>query len=418
VTATMMTRRCAGTIAVLLGMTMLSGCFGTAQDHSSPTATGGRGSADPAKAAAITEMIRTQMKDAHLKSVIVRVSVDGKDIIREAFGESMTGVPATVDMHFRNGSVAIEYMAALLLRLVDEKKISLDDKLSEYVPDFPHADEVTVRDLAQMTSGYPDYVLGNDAFVTKSYSDVYHAWTPDEQLALIKDQPLLYPPGTNWNYAHSNYVLLGQVLEKVTGMPLDRALKQKVIDPLHLTGTVASQTAEIPPPALHAFTSERRPFLGIPADQSFLEESTYWNPSWTLARGSVETSTIDDLHATAIGIGTGKLLSKESYAAMTSTALRGKTTVLPECVTCTVMDDTRTYGIGLWIAGHWLLQNPLFSGYAATEAYLPSKKIAIAVAVTFDEGAFDGGDYPNSASTLFRQIGASLAPDDPPPTGG
>lgn len=414
----MIARRGVGALAVVLGAVMLSGCFGPTQAQPSTPAAATAGSADPAKAAAITQIVRTQMQQSHLKSVIVRVSVDGKDIIREAFGESMTGVPATVDMHFRNGAVAIQYMATLLLELVDEKKLSLDDKLSTYLPDFPHAAQVTIRDLAQMTSGYADFVLGNDAFTKAAYEDVYRAWTPEEQLAYVKDEPLLYTPGTNWNYAHTDYVLLGLVLERVTGMPLDQALKKKVLDPLHLTGTVASQTAAISDPVLHAFTAERRPFFGIPADKPFLEESTYWNPSWTLARGSVETSTIDDLHATAIAIGTGKLLSKESYAAMTSTDLSGKTTKLPGCATCAVLDETHTYGLGVWIAGDWLVQNPLFSGYAATEGYLPSKKIAIAVAVTFDEAAFaPSGDYPNVASTLFRKIGGSLAPEDTPPGG-
>lgn len=395
----------------------LAGCVGTAPAQSATSGTGR--SADPRREAEITRLIRGAMAESHLKSVLVRVSVDGHDVIRQAFGDSMTGVPATVDMHFRNGAVAIQYVATLLLELVDEGRISLDDTVSRFLPDFPHADEVTVGQLAQMTSGYQDYVLGNDAFVAKTYADVFHAWTPEEQLALISDRPLLYTPGTNWDYAHTNYVLLGLVLEKVTGMPLDRAIEKKVLDPLHLAGTVASQTAQIPEPVLHAYSAERRGYLGIPADESFLEESTYWNPSWTLARGSVETSTIDDLHDTAIAIGTGRLLSRASYAAMTSTALRGRTTTLPGCATCGTMDETRTYGLGVWIAGHWLLQNPLFSGYAATEGYLPSKKIAIAVAVTFDEGAFQpSGDYPNAASTLFRAIGASLAPDDAPPGSG
>jgi len=68
-------------------------------------------------------------------------------------------------------------------------------------------------------------------------------------------------------------------------------------------------------------------------------------------------------------------------------------------------------------SGSWLLQNPLLDGYSATEAYLPSKKIASAVAVTFAPEAFDSqGNYPNSSDTLFRLIGTYLAPDDPPPT--
>jgi len=67
-------------------------------------------------------------------------------------------------------------------------------------------------------------------------------------------------------------------------------------------------------------------------------------------------------------------------------------------------------------SGSWLLQNPLLDGYSATEAYLPSKKIAIAVAVTFAPEAFDSqGNYANSSDKLFRSIGTYLAPDDPPP---
>ena len=104
------------------------------------------------------------MAERHLKAVIVRVTVDGKEVLTQAVGDSMTGVPATPQMHFRNGAVAISYVSTLLLKLVDDKKVSLDDKMSKWLPDFPHADQVTLGQLAQMTSGYPDYVLGNDAF--------------------------------------------------------------------------------------------------------------------------------------------------------------------------------------------------------------------------------------------------------------
>ena len=80
------------------------------------------------------------------------------------------------------------------------------------------------------------------------------------------------------------------------------------------------------------------------------------------------------------------------------------------------MDNGYTYGLGIVISGNWLLQNPLMSGYAAVAAYLPSQKIAIAVATTYLPEAFDDqGNYENAADTLFRRIGAELAPDDAPP---
>ena len=405
---------------------LLAGCTATGAAPSSPpgpdaTTTPAADREDiqtsyPEKAEAVLKIVRDYMEEAHLKAVIVRVTVDGEEILTAAEGESMTGVPATTDMHFRNGAVAISYVSTLLLQLVDEKKMSLDDKLSQYLPDLPHADEITIHQLAQMTSGYQDFVLGNDEFAQIAYSDVFKAWTTEDQLALAMDKPLWYEPGTNWDYAHTNYVILGLVLEQVSGEPLEDALQENVLDPLGLDETRASLTAEIPDPVLHAYSSERRSFFAIPAGTPFYEDSTSWNPSWTISHGAIETSDIYDLHDSAIAIGTGELLSPESYAAMTSTDLRGKTTAIEGCVNCRPLDEFATYGLGLWITGDWLFQNPLFYGYAAVNAYLPSEKIAIAVAVTYDEAAFDDeGGYSNGGDALFRKIGAYLAPDDAPP---
>jgi CubicO group peptidase (beta-lactamase class C family) len=211
-------------------------------------------------------------------------------------------------------------------------------------------------------------------------------------------------------------VLLGMALEKATGEPMPKLLQDYVLGPLNLDNTANSFTPEIPQPVLHTFTSERRAALGIAPGTPFYEESTYWNPSWTITHGAIQTSNIFDLEATARGIGSGQLLSPESYAQMTSTDLRGKTHPQPGCATCAAMNDGYTYGMGIVISGHWLLQNPMFAGAAATEAYLPAKKIAVATAVTYQPAAFDDqGNYRNAAQTLFRTIGAALAPDDAPP---
>ena len=395
---------------VLLGViAVLAGCGGgiTSPQEVTP---------DRAKADAVAAIVRDTMAQKHLKAAIVRVSVDGTEVLTQAFGDSMTGVPASTQMHFRNGAVAISYVATLLLRLVDEKKVSLDDTLVKWLPDTPNADRVTLRQLAQMTSGYPDYVLGNDAFAAALYADPFRQWTTEEILAQVSSRPLLYPPGTNWNYAHTNYVLLGLALEKATGQDMPTLLNDKVLAPLGLSQTASSDTPDIPSPVLHAFSSERREALKIPAGTPFYEDTTFWNPSWTITHGAVQTTNIYDLEATAVGIGSGKLLSKESYRAMVSTDLRGKTHAQPGCSTCAEQNDVYAYGLGIVISGNWLLQKPMFAGYAAVEAYLPSQKIAIAVAVTFAPEAFDPqGNYANEADTLFRRIGAEVAPNDAPP---
>jgi CubicO group peptidase (beta-lactamase class C family) len=197
-----------------------------------PSTKGTGRSANPAQEAAVDQIVQNAIKERHLRSVIVRVLVDGKEIITRAYGESMTGVPATTDMHFRNGAVAISYVSTLLLILVDEKKVNLDDKVSTWLPDIPHSDEVTLGQLAQMTSGYTDYVIGNEEVDTQLYADPFRQWTTEEILASVMSKPLLYAPGTNWNYAHTNYVILGLALEKITGKKMQDVLQEKVLGPL------------------------------------------------------------------------------------------------------------------------------------------------------------------------------------------
>ncbi len=383
---------------------------------STPDATASTPAALASQAEAIAKLVTDTMASAHLRAVIVRATVNGEEVLTQAFGESMTGVPATTDMHFRNGAVALSYLSTLLLQLVDEHEVSLADKVSKWLPTVPHADEVTLGQLAQMTSGYADYALGNEAFAEKLQSDPFQHWTQDELLDFADvDGPLLYEPGTNWNYAHTNYIILGLALEEITGRPLDRVLQDKVLGPLGLTNTANQDTPAIPEPALHAFSSERRSFLKIPDGTPFYEESTYWNSSW-FVRGALQTTNIADLHKTAVAIGTGELLSQDSYRQMISTDLRGTGSTISGCATCGPQTEQYAYGLGIVTTGDWVMQNPLFSGESAAFAYLPSQDVAIAVAVTYGEGAFGpDGDYSNEADALWRQIGALLAPDDQPP---
>ena len=336
-------------------------------------------------------------------------------MVTQAVGDSMTGVPASTDMHFRNGAVAISYVSTLLLRLVDEKKLSLDDKLSKWLPDFPNAQRVTLGQLAQMTSGYPDYVIGNEQFENELYANPFQQWTTQDILAQISGRPLLYDPGTNWNYAHTNYVLLGLALEKATGQDMPTLLRNEVLGTARPEIHRQLRYTRNSRPVLHTFTSERRKALKIPAGTPFYEESTYWNPSWTITHGAIQTTNIYDMEATAVGVGSGKLLSADSYKKMVSTALRGKTHTQPGCPTCFEQNEGYTYGLGIITSGDWLLQNPLFSGCAGVEAYLPAQKVAIAVAVTYAAEAFDDqGNYSNQADILFRKIGAVMAPERSP----
>ena len=124
------------------------------------------------QAEAILAIARDIMDKQDVKAVILRVTIDGQEIVTEALGESMTGVPATPEMHFRNGAVAISYMATLLLRLVDQNLVTLDDTIDAWLPDLPDAAQVTLRMLANMTAGYPDFEK-NAGFQEAYYADPF-----------------------------------------------------------------------------------------------------------------------------------------------------------------------------------------------------------------------------------------------------
>jgi len=336
----------------------------------------------------IGRIVLDAMKEHKLNAVLAGVAVGGENVVLEAWGESMTGVPATHDMHFRNGAVAIAYIGTVLLQLQDKKLLSVEDKLSKWFPAYPKAGEISLAMLITGTSGYADYVT-DDGFLKRFYADPFRHWTPDELIEIAFARPMPCDPGTCWSYAHTNFVILGQVIEKATGKPFADVIRENILEPLSLSNTRSEETAIIQEPVLHAFDAERGKY----------EESTYWNPSWTLAKGAVQTSNIADILATARAIGTGTLLTSESH----------KLQLAPGTAKFHPWSERMYYGYGVFVINDWIVQNPSFAGYAATMTYLPSEDLAIAVSVTVKEDAPDG----NLSTELTKAIAAYLLPGNP-----
>ncbi|MBV8068059.1 MAG: beta-lactamase family protein [Candidatus Eremiobacteraeota bacterium] len=374
----------------------------------------GMAAGDTLSPATIEAVVRKAMAANHLKAVIVQVRSNGSDVYTRAIGESMTGVPATADMHFRNGALAFTYMATLLLEFVDQKKVTLDTRLSRYFPELPYANRVTLRNLAQMTSGYADYFYQPE-LIPNVYRNPFRQWTPEELIEIGVSKPMQFAPGTNWGYSHTNYVILGRVLEKIAGMPLADALQQYVLAPMGLKQTAAFTTPEVPLPALHAFTSERRGALGIKPGVPFYEEATYWNPSWTTIEGAVETTDITDLSLSLEAASSGKLLSAASSAAQIKPSLLGFGHTQRGCSACRVNSAAFNYGLGVIITGPWITQTLGFSGASGAVGYLPSQKLTIAVEATNAQSAYDTkGNAGLGAVTVFRDLANALAPKTMP----
>jgi CubicO group peptidase (beta-lactamase class C family) len=338
----------------------------------------------------IRQAVKQVMEDASLRSAIFRVTVGGRPLVTEAYGESEDGVKATTKMHFRNGAVAIAYMANLTLQLHDSKVIDLDDPVGKWLPELPNANTVTLRMLLDGTSGYPDYVR-NQGFIDAFYADVYRQWTPRELLEWAFQTEPLFPPGTDWSYAHTNFVALGLALERATGRPLRDLIRSKIMFPWQLNDTANPNTPEITRPILHAFTKERGTY----------EEATFWSPSWTLARGAIMTTNIFDMERSARLIGKGSLISKRSFRAMLAPTTAGMGPFT---------DDTY-YGLGIVVNNGWLLQNPRFHGWSGVMAYFPEGDISVAVVSTKLPGA---EEESNDSSAILRKIAEILTPGNLP----
>jgi len=368
------------------------------------------------QAPAIAAIVRQGMRTFHLRAVIVRVTKGDQVLTTQAFGPSMTGVPATPAMHFRNGAIAFAYLATLLMEYVDEHKVRLDDAISRWIPSLPEAGRVTLKMLANQTSGYPDFET-DPAWTAAFNADPFRIFTYQELLDYAFRRPAAFPPGKNWSYSHTNFLILGHILSMIGKKPLATLLRRKVLKPMGLTGTTSSGASSMPNPVLHSFSSEREVALHVPSRVRFYEEATYWNTAWGTPAGANETSNIYDLIKTAVAVGTGRLLSRSSYHAMTDSNLLGFGHPQRDCApSCFKQIPAYNFGLGVVKAGSWILQDPLLSGWSCTEAYLPARKIAIAVAATFDPAAFSpAGVEPNASDPIFRSIGAYLAPNDPPP---
>jgi D-alanyl-D-alanine carboxypeptidase len=343
---------------------------------------------------AIKKIVKQFAVANDLRAAIVRVTTKDRILTTTSPGRAAPGVPATGRMHFRIGSIAIPYLTALLLQLVDEGKLKLDDPISKWLPTVPNANQVTLRMLASNTSGYPDFFKNNPPVIAAIYANPYRQWTANELLQGAFAQPIICPPGTCFYYAHTNFLLLSRVLQTATGKRTAKLLKRRVLEPLGLRETVSSEKAAIPKPFLHAWDAER----------GFYENSTRWSPSPTINGGVTMTGTIGDVAKTARAIGTGRLLSKRSRREMFSP--------VPVPNPFPAFNQELYYGLGMILSYGWQLQNPQLFGYRGVMGYLPPRKLSIALTLT--EGPTAAVQPVAFHQLLFAELADYLAPGHHP----
>jgi D-alanyl-D-alanine carboxypeptidase len=383
-------------LAIVLGGSALAGAAPAARTEPCPGGTTrARGGGDVCvdrtdrRSAGIAEAVHEVQAQNPLHAIVFGVWIDGRPLVTGALGEALPGAPATTADHFRIGNVYEAMTSTMLLQFVEQGRLSLDDPVSKWFPSIPNADQVTLGMLARSTSGYVDYVT-SDAFVQAFNADPFRKWRPQELIDIGTSQPLLFAPGTNWSFSDTNFMILGQILERVGGRPLGETTSAMVLRKLDLRNTVYTPTASITPPVLHGYDTGRGVY----------EDCTFWDPSWATGNGSM-TSNLGDMGRWASALGTGELLSPKSHQLQVGNVNVGLGPNTPE----------HHYGLGALVVNGWILSNPQLVGYAGVAGYLPSKKITVVAFATVDSDAPVG---LHGGALAFNRIAELLAPDAAP----
>ncbi len=165
----------------------------------------------------------------------VLVAKDNKVLLDRSYGYSdyENHIKAFNSTTFAIGSVTKQFTAAAIIQLAEDNKLSYDDKVSKYFSNVPFADEITIHQLLTHTSGLYNYTIQLADFIAIDQSE----WNFDKIMDLIKDKPLDFEPGTNWNYSNTGYLILGEIVEKLSGQTLEKYLQDNIFTPVGMKNT-------------------------------------------------------------------------------------------------------------------------------------------------------------------------------------
>lgn len=240
--------------------------------------------------------------------MIISITQGDKVIYEKAKGLANVNPPQPMDMkmRYRIGSLTKTFTATVILQLIDEKKLGLDESIEKFFPNVPNAKNITVRMLGNMTSGMHNYSETKE-FMQYMGSEPKKKWKPEELVALsLKNKPD-FEPGKGWHYSNTNTVMLGMIIEKITGNTLGAEIKKRISDKLGLKETEFDETPQISGNHSHGY-GENEDTLIFPLH----DVTAKYDPSWGWAAGAI-TSTIADMKIYLKALGEGSLTSKEMH---------------------------------------------------------------------------------------------------------
>ncbi|MEO8478985.1 MAG: serine hydrolase domain-containing protein [Gemmatimonadota bacterium] len=310
-------------------------------------------------------------------SASVAVVRGGQIVYEQAYGQGRTGTPATPAMRYAIGSVSKQFTSTAILLLAEEGKLSLDDKVARWFPKLTRANEITIRQLLSMTSGYQDY-WPQDYVYTAMQSPT----TPDAIMERWATQPLDFTPGSTWQYSNTNYVIAGAIVERVAGMPFLDFMRQRIFTKLGMTSVADFDAGPLA-------ASDAGPFLrnGLGPLRAAPKEA----PHWIFAAGQL-AMTSHDLATWDVGMIQQRVLTPASYHSQQTAVLLNN-------------GASSDYGLGLDVgmdgSRRVLSHGGAVSGYTTTNVVYPDDGAAIVVFTNIYPG---GGGATNQIAGRIENI--------------
>ncbi len=293
----------------------------------------------------------------------VLVAKAGEVVYQKALGFANLEhqVQMTQDNVFRLGSVTKQFTAVCILKLVEEGKLSLEDSLAKFIPDYPlHGKTVTIANLLSHTSGIKNYTglpAFNEALKRKDLS-------PGEIINLFKNEDLDFEPGSDQRYSNSNYILLGYIIEMLSGKSYREFMQVNIFEPLGLTRSYYDRSTAVIPGRVSGYRKRNDQY----------ENSEFLSMTLPYAAGSL-MSTIGDLLKWYQGLSEGKIISAAS---------------LKKAFTSWVLPSGKDsgYGFGWWIGNiqgsKAVMHNGVVNGFFTDVVYLPAQKILVCVLSNYE----------------------------------
>jgi len=333
----------------------------------------------------VDDLIAQAMQDNNLPGVVVGVWTpdEGEYVTAQGTANRDTGRAREPEDPFRIASITKTFTGTAILQLVDQGLLSKSDPLSTWYPDFPNADEITVDDLLRMRSGLVD-PLDKD-FLQEFYDDPELVYTAEDAIAAAAARADEFePPDQKTKYNNLNFIMLGEIVGKVSGNDFGDQVAQNIFEPLGMANSLYPTNDQLPG-ELHGYSLN-------PETEEF-DDKTVLNPRVAGGAG-VLISNLSDLRTYASALCTGDLLQPETQAArLEAQQMDGEA-------------DFIKYGEGILELGKFCGHNGTVFGFSSEMFYLPEEDAVIVVNVNrLDE------DDESKSTDLFLAVSKTFFPE-------